>query len=80
MVPKKATIQIKNYEAVSYVDAMHRLCIDCHVKEAVTQKNPKMTQCEFCHKDNLNAIYARDLSLRYQPVGSSSPVLPPITH
>ncbi len=80
MIPAKATIQIKSYEAVSYVDAMHRLCIDCHIKEAVKLKNPKMTQCEYCHKQSRDVINAHDIALRQRGVGSGSPVLPPIMH
>jgi Ni/Fe-hydrogenase subunit HybB-like protein len=77
MIPAKAAIRIKNYRAVSYVEAMHRLCIGCHVKEAVARNKPEMTRCGWCHGETREVIDARDVELRRRSVGSGSPVLPP---
>jgi Ni/Fe-hydrogenase subunit HybB-like protein len=78
LIPAKATITIKNYRAVSYTEAMHRLCLGCHLKKAVELKKPEMTRCGWCHKESQQVIEARDLELRRRTAGSGSPVLPPI--
>ncbi|HLI62965.1 MAG TPA: Ni/Fe-hydrogenase cytochrome b subunit [Terriglobales bacterium] len=79
MVPAKATIQIKNYNAVSYTDAFHRMCIGCHTKKAAEKHKPEMTRCAWCHKEDPAMLQARDLELRRR-LGSGSPVLPPLTN
>jgi Ni/Fe-hydrogenase subunit HybB-like protein len=78
LVPAKASITIKTYRAVSYTEAMHRLCLGCHLKKAVELKKPEMTRCGWCHKESPQVIEARDLELRRRTAGSGSPVLPPI--
>jgi Ni/Fe-hydrogenase subunit HybB-like protein/Zn finger protein HypA/HybF involved in hydrogenase expression len=79
MVPAKASIEIKNYNAVSYTDALHRTCIGCHVKKAAEKHKPEMTRCAWCHKDNPAVLQARDLELRRR-IGTGSPVLPPLAN
>ena len=79
LVPTNATIQIKNYNAVSYTDALHRTCIGCHVKKAAEKHKPEMTRCAWCHKEDPAVIQARDLELRRR-IGSGSPVLPPLAN
>lgn len=78
LVPAKASIQIKNYRAVSYTEAFHRLCIGCHLKKAAEKNKPEMTRCAWCHKERREIIEARDIELRRRTAGSGSPVLPPI--
>ncbi len=79
MVPANSSIQIKNYNAVSYTDAFHRTCIGCHVKKAAEKHKPEMTRCAWCHKDDPAVLQARDLELRRR-LGSGSPVLPPLAN
>ncbi len=54
LVPAGATIEIPNYNAVSYVDAMHEVCNGCHVKVAAREKKPEIARCAECHKGRLN--------------------------
>lgn len=45
MVPPGATVEMENGIAPSYVDAMHRLCMDCH--ETIDEDH---AQCSVCHR------------------------------
>ena len=36
--------------AVSYLEAMHGTCADCHEKEAVKLDRPELRDCSTCHK------------------------------
>ena len=37
--PAGASIEVKDYQAASYTNAMHELCIGCHTKKAAEKKN-----------------------------------------
>ncbi len=50
LIPSEASIKVEQYMAVSYADAMHHLCIDCHSKEAAPRENPNLPRCTTCHK------------------------------
>lgn len=47
-----------NYQAPSYLEAMHGLCRDCHQQEAQARARPELALCSTCHtlqpKDTLN--------------------------
>jgi Ni/Fe-hydrogenase subunit HybB-like protein len=79
LVPTGATIQVKRYLAVSYVQAMHELCVGCHQKAAREQHKPDLARCAECHKERRNATDATDLA-RYGhgPVGTRV-VLPAVS-
>ena len=78
LVPAGAAIAIKQYQAVSYTDALHRLCLGCHVKKAVEKHKPEMAQCAWCHKDRRDVIDSREMILRRQGLIGKSIVLPPV--
>ncbi len=77
LVPAEATIKIKQYQAVAYTDAMHRLCIGCHIQKAKEKNKPEMTRCAWCHKENPEILNSRDLILTHYGLGRGSVVLPP---
>ncbi len=77
LVPAAATIKIKQYQAVAYTDAMHRLCISCHIQKAREKNKPEMTRCAWCHKENPEILNSRDLILTGYGLGHGSVVLPP---
>ena len=77
LVPAGASITVKNYQAVAYTEAMHRLCIGCHVKKAQEKKKPEMTRCDWCHKDKREVIDSRELILRRAGLTGQDVVLPP---
>ena len=44
----------KRYYALSYTDAMHNLCVSCHLAESKKLKDkPKLALCSTCHKTHL---------------------------
>ena len=50
LVPEGAKIKIESYQAVSYVDAMHDLCVKCHREKAATiADKPNLAECATCH-------------------------------
>ncbi|MGP8242989.1 MAG: NrfD/PsrC family molybdoenzyme membrane anchor subunit [Bryobacteraceae bacterium] len=58
LVPAGSTIAVKTYAACSYADAMHRLCIGCHVQKAREKNKPEMTRCAWCHKETHDVVDA----------------------
>ncbi len=77
LVPAAATIRIKQYQAVAYTEAMHRLCIGCHIQKAKEKNKPEMTRCAWCHKENPEILNSRDLILARYGLSHGSVVLPP---
>ncbi len=44
----------KEYDILSYTDAMHKLCVSCHVIQAKKIKNkPNLAECSTCHKTRM---------------------------
>jgi Zn finger protein HypA/HybF involved in hydrogenase expression len=76
LVPNGALIGVKHYRAVAYTEAMHRMCIDCHVKKAQEKNKPEMTRCNWCHKDRRDVIDSRELVLRKAGLMGENVVLP----
>ena len=76
LVPAGATIQVKQYHAPAYTEAMHRRCVGCHVQKAKENKKPEMAQCAWCHKQRRDIIDSRELILRR--VAGDSVLLPPL--
>jgi hypothetical protein len=50
--------------AVSYMDAMHGLCIACHEETAQTRNRPNHARCDTCHRPELDPVDPADLVLR----------------
>ena len=51
LIPPTAIYRVSAYNARSYVDAMHQLCVGCHRVEGPKRGKPAMAQCAWCHKD-----------------------------
>ncbi len=77
LVPPGATIVVKQYTAIGYVQAMHQLCIGCHT--ALVKQNGKvdMVRCAWCHKERRDFVDARGLQYRQRSLESKRLVLPP---
>jgi len=44
----------KKYLTLSYTDAMHNLCVSCHIKKSKILKNKQdLPRCTTCHKTQL---------------------------
>ncbi len=46
-----STIPVDNYQAPSYADAMHRMCIGCHAQKAEEYQDPDFARCAKCHAE-----------------------------
>jgi Ni/Fe-hydrogenase subunit HybB-like protein len=77
LIPAGATIKVKSYKAPSYVDAMHELCIGCHVKVAEKEHKPDVARCAECHKGKLNYAEGENLLYRREELAGRRVVLPP---
>lgn len=60
LVPAGATIQVKQYLAAGYVQAMHELCIGCHTQVAREKGKPDFARCATCHKETRGLTDATD--------------------
>lgn len=44
----------KQYQILSYTDAMHNLCVSCHrIEVKIVKDKPNLDQCSTCHKTQL---------------------------
>jgi len=77
LYPEGAVIEVKNYRAVSYSDAMHRLCIGCHADSAAARGTPELARCGACHKGYKDPGSAA-LPPKEAVTVMGSPVLPPL--
>lgn len=57
MVPFGDNLAFSQY-APGYKDAMHGVCLDCHIKEAEIQNIPDLGECSTCHTHQDNLIQA----------------------
>jgi hypothetical protein len=57
MVPFGDNLVFSQY-APGYKDAMHGVCLDCHIKEAEIQNIPDLGECSTCHTHQDNLIQA----------------------
>jgi len=62
LIPAGATIQVKQYRAAGYVQAMHELCIGCHQQMAAAEGKPDFARCGTCHKERRGITDAGDLA------------------
>ncbi len=77
LIPPGATIKVKQYLAPSYVDAMHKLCIDCHARVAQQNSRPDIAQCTECHRGKLDYSDAQNLLYKRGALAGRRVVLPP---
>ncbi len=79
LVPAGAAIKVKQYQAVGYVQAMHVLCIGCHVQLAKQNNKPDLARCTNCHKERRNLIDASDLTWPQREEIGRGMLLPPVS-
>ncbi len=66
MIAEGSTIKVEQYKTLSYVDAMHKLCIDCHEQELANRPDlkaskPGLATCQNCHPDAQPHKYVKKL-------------------
>jgi hypothetical protein len=79
LVPAGATVQVKTYRAVGYVQAMHALCIGCHVQLARQSGKPEFSRCAACHKERRNVLDVRDDGTPLSEAPGKGILLPRVT-
>ncbi len=56
LIPEGALIHVNQYDAPGYVDALHKLCIDCHKEKGLEIDEPTLPECGTCHRDRRDYI------------------------
>ncbi|MBS1262737.1 MAG: putative Ni/Fe-hydrogenase 2 b-type cytochrome subunit [Calditrichaeota bacterium] len=81
LVPRGSAIPVDDHLAPSYVDAMHRLCIDCHKAEAKELDYPELPRCAHCHGEMIRYVNEKNV-VRTHEHPSRSVYTPPmdVTH
>jgi hypothetical protein len=51
LLPAGAPYRVAAYNARSYTDALHWLCVGCHRVEGPKRAKADMPRCGWCHKD-----------------------------
>jgi Ni/Fe-hydrogenase subunit HybB-like protein len=77
LIPAGASIKVKQYRGIAYTEAMHRLCLGCHVKKAKENKKPEVIRCAWCHKEKREILDSREVFLRRRGLSAIDVVLPP---
>jgi len=70
LVPAGVAIEVKQYRAPGYVQAMHGLCIACHTRMMAARNKPDLARCANCHRERRSFVDASDLAFRGR-VGTS---------
>jgi hypothetical protein len=53
---------LKKYYALSYTDALHKLCVSCHmIKSTELKDKPRLAECATCHESELPQKLEEDL-------------------
>jgi Ni/Fe-hydrogenase subunit HybB-like protein len=76
LVPACALIEVKQYQAIGYVSAMHQLCIGCHAELAQRNQNPDFARCAHCHRSADESLAAQELRVRHPEPAGKRLVLP----
>lgn len=77
LFPAGTSIQVRQYQAVGYAQAMHQLCLGCHVKVAQQKGKPDLARCANCHKERIDVLDAAGLRYRTRELAGARSVLPP---
>jgi len=53
---------LKRYYALSYTDALHKLCVSCHmIKSTELKDKPKLAECATCHESEVTPKIEKNL-------------------
>ena len=72
--PKKRS----NYIALSYTDALHQLCVSCHVVKANELEKQNLSQCTSCHLTEVHEQVSDNLKWETSLPHFNSVILPKI--
>ena len=70
---------VKDYYILSYTDAIHRLCVSCHIIESKSiVDKPDLAECSTCHKTVLQENLAAGLSWKINIPHFNNVILPDV--
>jgi len=74
---KYTASEVLKYHALSYTDAMHKLCVSCHIVKSKDLINRKeLSQCSTCHKNDFNKEQEKNLKWEVSLPNFNSVILP----
>ncbi len=79
LIPEGSLIQVKQYRALGYTQALHQLCIGCHANVAKEKGKPDLARCNWCHKGKLTFPESTHLAFQEGERVGAEVVLPPIS-
>ena len=71
-------IKTSRYFALSYTDALHQLCVSCHVLKANELKKQDLDQCSSCHSAELHEQVSENLKWEISLPHFNNVILPKI--
>ena len=67
------------YQILSYVDALHNLCVSCHAREAKKSKEKEnLVLCSTCHKTQLSENMAANINWKIKLPHFNNVILPDV--
>ncbi len=76
LVPNGSSISFNHYQAIGYVEAMHRLCINCHNLKSEVIGEPGLARCSTCHNGERDFVDAADIATKIRHRVGKRVVLP----
>jgi hypothetical protein len=68
-----------HYMAMSYADAMHKLCVSCHqIKATELPDRPDLARCATCHETTLPEELGQNLKWEVSSPHFNRVILPPV--
>ena len=68
-----------NYHILSYVDALHNLCVSCHLREAKKSKEKEnLALCSTCHKAQLSETQYANINWKIKLPHFNNVILPDV--
>jgi len=79
LIPPGAVITVEQYDAPSYTDAMHSLCMDCHHQKAQTLEGKEnLAQCATCHIIDIPDYLPSEIEIKFRDTTFNHVVVPDI--
>ena len=77
LTPTGTAIEIKQYLAPSYVDALHGTCVTCHKQKAIEMvEKENLGQCATCHKFGTPSYLPTEIEITFRDTMYNHVVLP----
>jgi len=78
LIPAGAVIEVEDYQAAGYTEAMHQVCLGCHQQQAEAVEKPDLPRCGTCHREHKLLVDDPLLAQRYQRLESRGVIVPEV--